>query len=67
MYNLSANITTSILPITYSKCYTPTCGGGWPENGCWPTIQKVNLSQIKTGARGTTSFAGQMHALTIGW
>ena len=67
MYNLTPQLTTHTLPITYKTKYTPVCGGGWLEQGCWPAVMYVNLSQIKAGSRGTASYAGQQHVITIGY
>ena len=67
MYNLTPQLTTHTLPITYKTKYTPVCGGGWLENGCWPAVMYVSLSQVKAGSRGTSSYAGQQHVITIGY
>ena len=67
MYNLTPQLTTHTLPITYKTKYTPVCGGGYIEYGSWPAVMYVNLSQIKAGSRGTNGYSGQMHVITIGW
>ena len=67
MYNLTPQLTTHTLPITYKTKYTPVCGGGQLENGCWPTAIYVSLSQVKAGSRGTVYYDGQQHVITIGY